>query len=260
VEFISGQATAPGATITALTMNDSDSATIRQADPTKRNYILSAFAQLSAPGMFRIRSPRMHDANQGIRLRVPSANLYAQYPLGMPQIVYPTDRLTLEITGSAVGGHIEQAGLLVFYEDLGGVAAQLMAPADVAKAPFQIMAQEVAITAGALGGYSGAAAVNSSFDNWQANRYYALLGGEVDTDVLAVTIRGVDTGNVRMAFPGNSVNKAETRNWFWHLSNAYGIPLIPKFAANNRASITVEVVADQTAPMPVVTLFFVLLP
>jgi len=262
LEFISGQATAPSSTLTALTMSGTDTLTIRNADITKRNYLLGLWARNNAAGIARVYSPRMHDVNQGIRVRIPatSGTMTSEFfPVPYPQIVFPTDTLTAQISGSAVAGQIEQLGMLFYYDDVPGVASTLVAPADAMKGPQQIMSQEVTLTAGSAGGYSGGAAVNSNFDNWQAGKRYALIGGMVDADCLAITVKGIDVGNLRVAFPGASALRFYTAKFFWHLSNDYGIPLIPVFQANNRGAITVEVVTNQAGGTFNVTLFFYLL-
>ena len=176
LEVVCGQATAPGATLTALTMNAGNSSTVRMAPLNANVALLSWWGRNNAAGIGRIRSPRLHDNVQGLRFRIPATDPSYIQPMGPWQRLIPQDTLTLEVSGSAVGGQTEQMGMLIYYTDLPGVAARLIGLDELYKRAQNLWTTEIAITPGVSGGYSGQVAINSTFDNFKANTDYALIG------------------------------------------------------------------------------------
>ena len=247
MQVVTGFVTAPGATQTALTMATGDSLTTQNGTPGAAITLLSHWAHNQAAGILIVKSPKMHDNNQGLRDRILVNSVDQLEPFGVGTKMYPVDTLTATLSGSAGAGVIESASLLMYYADLPGITARFIDPPTLAKRQIDLMYTEVAITAGAAGGYSGAAGINSSFDNFQAGYDYALLGGVVDTRCCSVTVKGADTGNLRVGFPGEPTKRDVTERWFWLLSHYFGMALIPVFASNNKAAVTVEVVQNNGA-------------
>src|SRR5260370_5930365 len=202
LELIAGQATAPSATFTALTMNSGNSLAIRNAALTADIRLIQMWAKHQAAGVFRIRSPKLHDNVQGIRMRNPAALAIEMLPWDIFQKLIAQDTLVAEITGSAVGGQFEQGALLVYYSDLPGQAARLTNVADIQRRGVNIFTQEVTLTPGAGGGYSGAVAINANFDFMKANTDYALLGYRVDTRCTVVPLTGLHTATFAVGGPG----------------------------------------------------------
>lgn len=245
LEMISGRATAPGATLTALTMASGDSLTIRNTAIGVDIRLLSLWAFNNVAGVFRVRSPRMHDNVQGLRVRVAASDPSTLNDPGVYQSLFPQDTLIAEISGSAVGGNIEQGQLLVWYRDLPGIQARLAQWADVMAAAVNELTVEVAITAGVAGGYSGSAALNSTFDLLKANTDYALIGGDVDAATAAITLKGPDTGNLRVGVPGTLTLRHLSARWFKWLSVQTGLPTIPIISSANKQGTTIETVQNQ---------------
>jgi hypothetical protein len=126
MEILTGFATAPSTTFTALTMATGDSLQVRNSNPAKNVWLLGMWAQNQVAGSFRVHSPKLHDNVQGIRIRNNTGDTLPLFPRGIKQLLYPQDVLVAEITGSAVGGKIEQGSLLMYYEDLPGSTARLI--------------------------------------------------------------------------------------------------------------------------------------
>src|SRR5215472_3454816 len=188
LEVISGAATAPGATLTAWTVASGNSLQIRSADLQAPTAIISAWAFNQVAGVMRIRSPRLHDFVQGIRMRVSANNSEPLYPNsgdgGFNQPVVPQDTLTVEQSGSGVGGQIEGGSFLVYYGNLPSINGRFIDVATLQKNGVNVIGQEVSITTGITIGYSGQVAINNPNDNFKANTDYALLGADVDTRAL----------------------------------------------------------------------------
>lgn len=246
LEIISGRATAPGATLTALTMASGNSLTVRNATQNSDVRMLSMWAFNNAAGVFRIKSPNIHDNVQGIRYRIPASDPNNLIPEGFSQKLIPQDTLIGEISGSAVGGQIEQGQALIWYGDLPGADSRLANWSDIVSRVVNIEVQEVAITPGATGGYSGTVAMNTTFDNLKANTDYALLGGMVDVVCAAVRISGPDTSNFGVGFPGILSDRMVSGRWFKILNEKLGIPTIPIISSANKFGTNVDIVQSQT--------------
>jgi hypothetical protein len=143
--------------------------------------------------------------------------------------MYSQDVLTVDLSGSGTAGDIETAALLFYYEDLGGIQQNLISLDELYKRGVGEMGQEIQITAGTAGGWSGSRAINADFDNFKANTWYALVGYQVDVEVAAVAFKGADTGNLRVGGPGDELGPHITNEWFIRLSRFYQKPLIPVF-------------------------------
>lgn len=246
MELISGRATAPSSTLTALTMAAGNSLTVRNAAINSDIRLINMWAENNAAGIFRVRSPKLHDNVQGIRYRITATDPNALMPQGAYQKLTPQDTLIAEISGSAVGGQIEQGQLLIWYADLPGSTARLANWADIVNRAVNYLTVEVAITPGATGGYSGQVAINSTFDLLQANTDYAILGGVVDVRCAAVRIQSPDFANFGVGFPGVVSDRTNTARWFKELNQMLGVPTIPVFNSANKNGTLVDIVQDQT--------------
>lgn len=261
LEVISGFATGPGAVITASTPAAGDSFAIRNTDLSKKVWLLDAWGNYdTAAGMFRVRSPRLHDNVQGIRLRVVNNNADALVSGAgdaiYAQRLYPQDVLILEQTGSAA--NIDTSHMLLLYDDVPGIAGRFIDNNILMQAGINRVGQEVSITTtAASGNYTGAVAINSTNDNFKPNTDYAILGVEVDTRVGVVGIKGADTGNVRIGTPGEPAMRHVYANWFQRLSKAYNRALIPVFNSAGKAAVLVDATGHTAAVTTVVTIHLV---
>ena len=246
MELISGRATAPGATLTALTMAAGNSSTVRFANVNSDIRLINMWAENNAAGIFRVRSPKLHDNVQGIRYRIAATDPVPLMPLGASQKLTPQDTLVLEISGSATAGQIEQGQLLIWYADLPGSNARLANWDGIKNRVVSYLTVEVAVTPGSAGGYSGQVSINSTFDLLQANTDYAILGGMTDVRCAAVRIAGPDFANFGVGFPGFMSNRNVPGRFFYELNEQLGMPTIPIFNSANKNGTLVDVVQDQT--------------
>ncbi|OLD66045.1 MAG: hypothetical protein AUI52_05445 [Acidobacteria bacterium 13_1_40CM_2_68_10] len=256
LEVISGFTTAAGATQTALTMATGDSLTIRATLPDKKVWLLNTWVDAQAAGVLRIKSPKLHDAVHGIRLRTTISEAKPLLPMDPQQRLYPQDVLSVDLSGSATAGDIETAVLLIYYEDLPGIMARLIGEAELGRRIQNVFGVETDLTAGTAGGWSGSRAVNADFDVFKANTDYALMGYLADVETAAISWKGADTGNLRVGGPGDELARHLTAEWFVRLSRLSGIPMIPVFNSANKAAITIEVASDENAASPKVTSLF----
>ncbi len=241
LDTILGGVTAVGSTLTALTLASGDSLTVKNAAANSKILLMDAWVQeKNLAGIFRVRSPRLHDNVQGIRSRVPSALVYPLLFPTKPQTLIAQDVLIAELSGSTTASAIDSAVLLIYYDDLPGVSGRLISPTDLASRFVETVIVETAITTGTTIGYGTTRALNADFDLLKANTDYALLGGYTDVRATLATLRGPDTGNLRVSFPGELNLKHLTAEWFVRLSNKTGLSLIPVFSSANKAATFAE--------------------
>jgi len=259
LELLTGQATAPSTTLTALTMAGTDSLTIRNFNEPSRAFLLANWTDSQGVGQLQIKSPRMHDNVQGITIGTAISEPRPLMPLGSTQKLYSQDTLTALLSGSGTAGDIEIASMLVYYEDLPGISARLIDSAELDDRIEDIMISTNTLSTGTAGGYSGSEAINAEVDNWKANRDYALIGYQTTLECASIRWQGSDTGNLGVGGPGHELDKNLTGNWFRMISDAFGIPLIPVFNAANKNSILISCAQDENGADPLVTSIFALL-
>lgn len=240
LQLISGFATNAGAGTTTVTPAPGDSFTVAAGTQEGAINLEQIYAAGASTDFVRIYSPRMHDNVQGIRLSVGTQKYRPLLPYGVDQPLYPADTPTVQVdtTGAATGG------VLALYEylDLPGANPRLATAADVQGRIEQISGVEVDVTSSAtIGSWGTGVALNGTFDNFKANRDYALLGYTVNAGCQGVGIVGPDTSNYRIGGPGDP-DPAFTHEVFWRTSTDTGRAFIPIIAANNRGSTLVQAV------------------
>lgn len=253
-EIVTGRVLNPGASFTALTPGTGDSFTVRNAPIGSGVFIENAWMLGAAATTLRVRSPRLHDNVQGLRVKAPAADPRPRFPYKFYNRLVPQDGLILEMTGGAA--ETDMASILVAYSDLPGVAARLHTFDEIVGRIVEYVTVETSHSTGAtLGDYGGGVALNASFDLLKANTDYALVGYLCDTSVLSVGWRGPDTGNLRVGGPG--INQAvETREWFIWNSERDNRPYIPVINSANKAGTTVDLVHNAAAATVIVQSIF----
>lgn len=217
-----------------------------------KGYLQEVWAEGASTDFIQIHSARMHDNNQGIRLRVAGAPIVPLLPYEVEQALYSGDAPIVQIdeTAAATGA----IATIYQFDDMPGVQPRLASWSDVAPRVANISGVEVNVGAvPAIGQYSAGVAINSTFDNFQADSDYALLGWETSVGVLAVALAGQDTGNLKMGGPGVADPKV-TRDFFIKLGQAVGKPFIPLIAANNKGGTLVFQTDNSAAAAQRVTL------
>ena len=259
MQIISGFVTAPSTTFTPWTYGSGDSPTVRNADPGSRVSLLSFWADNQSAGQLRIRSALLHDNVIGMTATVVASEVRPLFPIGAMQPLKPQDTLIVEQTGSGTTGDIESGSLLVYYDSLPGAAARLATWDQIKGRVEEYMYSYQTLSLGTAGGYSGAAAINTTVDQWKANRDYALLGYLCSAECASVGWYGPDTSNLRVGGPGNDSDNTITYNWFLNLSMMTGLPTIPIINAANKAATYMDGVQDENGVDVQVTSIFALL-
>ncbi len=245
LEVVAGRVTAPGATVTALTANTGASFTVRNSPTANDIRLMGMWAFVNVAGVFRIISPRLHDNVQGIRHQTNTGAPVPMLPFRPIQRLYAQDNLAPGISGSTVAGQIELGFFLVYYQNLEGVNARFIDPVGLMNRGVNELGVEVDTTPGVTGDWSGASALNKTFDNLIANTDYAIVGLTLSANCGAVGITGPDTGNLRLGIPGSTGLHYLGQEWFLRLSRMSGIPLIPVINSANKAGTTIDIATSQ---------------
>lgn len=199
----------------------------------------------SLAGFTQLTWPSGHDLVRGFRYRNVPQQVDNKVPRGVPLRFRAQDPLTVLEAGSNTAGDVELAHLMVFYEDLPGVCAHTANSAMLRRRGVSLLTVEDTITPTAASTYSGARAINAASDLLKADTEYAVLGATIGIVCGAITMRGVDTGNLRCPVPGNAVNAINQPDWFVGLSDQFDLPMVPIINSSNRAGILTEVVQDE---------------
>lgn len=257
IETVTGRVTNPGAAFTALTANSGQSFAIRSHQTEGTAYLAEIWTQQATAGAIRVKSPRLHDDVVGIRMQTQAADIRRVLAEEARQTLYSQDELTVEMTGGAV--EVDSAALFLYYEQLGGIAARLSSWEEISPRIEHLYGHAVAVAGPATSGdWSAGTRLDTTVDEFKANRDYALLGYTLDAPVLSVAIAGSDTGNLKIGGPGPLLAD-ETRAFFVDQSRRLGKPCIPVINAANRQGTLVHVARITAAGTVNVTLLFALL-
>ena len=238
--------------------NNGQSFTIRATPNSLAGSLLAPWAETHGAGYAQIKSARMHDTTIGTTFATKAAgnafavDLLAPYDYDEP--AWSTDILNVQYTPQVTisGSETEVIAIPVYYPNLPGINANFMTWAQiqsyvnaVAKTGTHYVSWVRPSSAGTAGAIGTGVAINSTNDQFKANHSYALIGYLSETQVGAVLVQGVDTGNLYVGGPG-SQNSGQTRGYFMDLSLAQGFATIPVIQANNKGATFVYIVDSET--------------
>lgn len=230
---------------------------VKNGTPGSKVLILDWCGLNQSTGFHKMTWPSAHDTTRNLYAGLGAALLTHLIPLGPPPVLRPQETITYEMIGSATGGDIEQGLLTLLYEDLPGIQGRLISPDDVWNRAKSRVTISATLACGTGGGWSGSEAITSESNLLHANTDYAVLGITTKTSAMAVGIKAPDFGNVRIAVPGALANHDMYGNYFMHLSEEYGLPLVPVFNSANRDSILLDGMVDENGTDPIVTVHLV---
>lgn len=232
--------------------NTGDSLTTPAFTPNTAALIEAVIAGGEGASQVQIRSPLLHDPEHGIRLETPGGSKTLYAPPLPGQVLYPQDKLTVEIGGTAAKDHL--VGILQYFADLPGATARLQTWEQVKgriKNVLGVLCELKGVEA--TGKYSGKQAITATQNNLRANTDYALLGYTTSEDVDIVGITGPDTGNYRVGGPG-ATDQRDTSRWFVDLSRYTGTGHIPILNSANHEGTEIDIASVQGHAEPKLTL------
>lgn len=247
-----------GGAFEALTPGVDDVFTVRDYERGSRAFLEDIWGLDDAnPAVFSIASPRMNDGQIGLAMAVPSGAAIG--PVDEPQVLFPgpsrlpvfnADTLKLQVNGTA--GDNALLAYTIAYDDLQDSDVGYKRWAEIEPLIEKTFGIQVQPTTGALA-YGAPVTLNSLDDRLEADKKYALLGGNTDTPCHLITITGPGTGRYRIGFPGK-VDPAEGADWFVDKSHKYGQPRIPIIKSNDKATTLISAVDVNGGTQPLITL------
>lgn len=247
-----GYFTAAGAGLNQVNLVTGGTGTLAvDAFNTGNAYLEQCWVSGASLDFIRVRSPRMHDANQGIRLAVGGVFRQNLLPYGADAQVFSSDQPVYEIdaTAAATAVIVGTYG----YDNLGQGVSTLATWDEIQPRIQSIMSNTFTVVAGAIGAWGAGVALNNATDNLKANESYAVLGYTCDTAVAAIALNGTDTGNFDIAVPGDN-DPVRTKDYFIKMSKESGRPCIPVIQANNRAGTILKSTDSAAATSSLVSL------
>lgn len=232
----------PGANFTAAAAATGDSLTVPAFNAQAPGQLVNIIRGGATAGAVRVFSARLHDTTRGITYYTDKARTVFQLPREVGQPIYPTDTLTVQLTGGTA--ETDDAYLTFWMQDLPGVAARLAMWSDIASKITQIKPVVTNPDPDTAGQWASVA-LNSVEDLLEAGMDYAVLGFQTDAAVDVVAVRGPDTGNYRIGCPGDD-STLTTCDYFVRESHDRGLPYIPIINAANKAATFIDC-ADATA-------------
>ncbi len=244
IDTIASFQTTVGSTLAAGVMATGDPSAIRNFPASAKARLLGAYYDDVTTALpWRVRSPLLHDNVRGIQLYPGATAPESLLPHGFLQELHAQDELTFELSTAAATGKALGA-LAIYYEQLPGASARLYNPGDIAALVRNIKPLSVAIGAGAnTAGQWYDLVITTTEDLLHANTDYAVLGATFDLAVAAVAVKGIDTGNLRVAAPGNVAAKFGS-GFFARQSEESGLPCIPVINAANAGSTFVSIISS----------------
>jgi hypothetical protein len=245
LDLVSASVTAAAAGGAAMAAVAGDSLAVRNAPFDAKPQLLTMWIKSQTSGFAQITHPSGHDQVRDIRVRhVAAANLPLFAP-GLSEPLEPQELISATLGAGAVAGDIELLHALMYYPTLPGIEARFIGVDElINRASVQVTVEDTT-TATAGGAYSGSRALNAASDLLRANTDFAILGAHIGALAGALTIRGVDTGNLRVGIPAMAGRPDLTGQWFVFLTEQFGLPLIPVINSANKAAVFIENVQDE---------------
>lgn len=238
-ELTAYEVNTPSSSYVAMTPASGDSLTVRNFDLSNPAYLQSFDREDATKGVYRVRSPRLHDNVKGIHIATSENPTLLALPPYCNQTLYPQDTLIIETTGSASTYDVVVMG--IYYTNLPGSSARLHQWGDISGIIANVVTVEVATTSASTPTAWTDTVITTTDNLLKANTDYAVLGYTVDTALAGVAIKGADTSNFRIGGPGK-ISTEFTMDYFVRQSNLSGRPCIPVFNAANAAATYVSTI------------------
>ena len=215
-----------------------------------------------------VRSPNLANNTVGIHLEQENPATTAVldgHPLlfsNPPQSLVSQDTLGIFMAAAQwVAGKANNFIMQNYYDNLTGVNQRLIGLVELSKRGSHITPVPITVTSVLGNGqWDAATAINATQDVIKANTDYAVLGFIVrqiaGTSPSAVSIRGSDTGNLRLACPSSVKNPMFSSRYFVELTRAYfahnpqynpnDYGFIPVINGSNKGGTFVEICANDT--------------
>jgi len=232
---------APIGLTAGTTTASGDAPGVRYFTPPAAAYLEAVSVQSSGVRQARVTSPLLHDNVTGLTFNFSEQPTSFLLPQEIGQPLQPGDTLTVSLDAAATSDSV--AVLFNYYTSIPGVQARLFSWGDISGIVKSIKTVEVDVTTSATIGAWSDTLITTTEQQLHAHTDYAVLGYSTGVAVVAVAVKGQDTGNLRVGGPG-VVTAFDTTDYFVQMSNLHGRPHIPVFSADNRFATYVSTAAN----------------
>jgi len=194
----------------------------------------------------------VHDQSHGYRFEIPSLAPGGAGAVGAHTIFRPPfkiaafsgDTVTIQVTGTAADAVV--VSYIAEYDDLPGVRATFATWDQVQAVKTTVIGlNQIPVASATKGAYGASRALNADDSRLSADKYYAILGCSVQTQVTTISLQSTTWGGQRIGIPVGALD-LDNNMWFVTESIASGKPLIPIINANDAGNVLVQV-ADSAA-------------
>jgi hypothetical protein len=194
----------------------------------------------------------VHDQQRGLRVEIPSltpggAGNVAAHTLFKPPFkldVFSGDAGTLTVTSTAADALL--VSWLTEYDDLPGTRAMFASWDQVQALKATVIGlNQLPVASATKGAYGATRALNADDTRLSADKYYAILGVTVQTQVTTIALQSTTWGGQTIGIPSGALD-LDNNMWFVTESIASNKPLIPIINANDAGNVLVKV-ADAAA-------------
>ncbi|MGH2835418.1 MAG: hypothetical protein ACRDUT_00090 [Mycobacterium sp.] len=198
----------------------------------------------------------VHDQQHGLRFELPSltpggAGLVAAHSVSKPPFqvdLFSGDTATISVTTTAADDVV--FSYLSEYDDLPGTQASFADWATVQALKTTVIGlNQLPVASATAGGYGASRALNADDTRLSANKYYALLGLSVQTQVTTVSLISTTWGGQRIGLPVGALD-LDTGYWFVRQSIERQKPLIPIINGNDAGNVLVQVADGEASTSP----------
>jgi hypothetical protein len=198
----------------------------------------------------------VHDSQRGVRIQIPAltpggAATVAAHNLLGPDFSIPVfsgDSITMTVTSTAADDLA--VSWLTEYDDLPGVKASFVDFSTVEALRVTQIGLYQDITCSATpGSYGATRALNTDDTRLSADKYYAILGCSVRTQITTIALTSTTWGGQTIGLP-MGVWELDTLYWFAQLSKEKNRPLIPVINANDAGNVLVKGVDGEASTHP----------
>jgi hypothetical protein len=194
----------------------------------------------------------VHDQQRGLRVEIPSltpggAGNVAAHTLFKPPFkldVFSGDAGTLTVTSTAADALL--VSWLTEYDDLPGTRAMFASWDQVQALKATVIGlNQLPVASATKGAYGATRALNADDTRLSADKYYAILGVTVQTQVTTIALQSTTWGGQTIGIPSGALD-LDNNMWFVTESIASNKPLIPIINANDAGNVLVKI-ADAAA-------------
>jgi hypothetical protein len=247
-----------GAFADTLTANTGDSLAFPQFNAHARmTHMWGIDSDSVAEGeLLLTRYESVHDQQNGFRFQVAAltpggAAAVAAHTFIKPPFlvdVFSGDTATIKVTGTAADDFV--LSYLTEFDDLPGVRATFADWTTVQNLKTTVIGlNQLPVASATPGAYGASRALNADDTRLSADKYYAILGCTVQTQVTTISLISTTWGGQRIGLPVGALD-LDTDYWFVRQSLERQKPLIPIINANDAGNVLVQVADGEASTSP----------